>query len=376
MDSVVSIVRNDFYGETSAPSYINGFVTTTGSYEQTAFAFDDNTANFTTHPGGRCSRVLLFTTLMHGIAFSYSRNKAVAYGVGTQGHVGADYSDYTNAVVVPAPIDYSVFPEEALRSAFGKGYVSMLDNTFSGFEAVIRAITVRAIDIDIRNNEMTAPGVKEPLVIRLRTGLNMPARCRIANYRMTAQNNYASIIVINRAIAALSSFEFSSNTIRAPLAIGNPNAPVTLGTTTDPCTVEAASVKITVENNIIENTAANTNSDDANRPALLSTRYASAASDPDWAGVSVCGNTFDGECIRTDAQIAAVVDDGGKDPAVAMTIASAAAACGIVVRENGALPCGGGGAQQWTHAAALALLGAAPCRRVVCVIKQKKKISD
>ena len=57
----------------------------------------------------------------------------------------------------------------------------------------------------------------------------------------------------------------------------------------------------------------------------------------DWPGVSVCGNTFNGAVLKTDAQIAAATAMGGIDPSELIAIAPVATTC-LIVRENGRPP--------------------------------------
>ena len=279
------------------------------------------------------TRGAFFRAYAKGMAFIFSRNTVTASGPSAYGHEGVVFGDTRDmySPSLPTAMDYGGVSEADLRSRFGKGYVTIEDNIFSGPTYIATIDATQGIDAVVTNNEATTDHATIDAQMNIRTGLFLPATCRVAGNSITSATTGARVTLTNDAVTPHSSVAIEDNTIgtanvAVPFILGNGGAFPTKFSVSD------NSVTVSISSNTVVSTSAGSAADTPK--AMISILHTASPAVDDWPGVSVCGNTFLGARIRTDAEIAAVTDTGGKALAELIPIASAAAGCGVVVRER------------------------------------------
>ena len=334
--SAFTVNNNSFNSEIDFPNYMETFIAQ-GRWYTSNMTISDNIVNIVTLSetayGGRMGFVASYA--MRGLSVTFRRNNYTATGPteDDDGHRGIMYFETGRDWSIPVLDDYTGVSEHELRTTFGKGEIVVEDNVFSSSEMDFSISTQYAINVFFNGNNITGDGATQSTYVSIRPYRMLPSIIEVIGNTITTPR-YRGYISLEGMLAAHSKALIEGNTIRP--ADGSAAAIQLHGVSYDPFAVADDTVSVAINKNVVHEGTASVGK------FFIKNENTKPADVPNWPGVAVCGNTFNGAVLKTDAQIAAATDRGGRDASELIAFAPVATTC-LIVRENGAASLVGSG---------------------------------
>ena len=272
---------------------------------------------------------------MKGLSVTFRRNIYTATGPteDDDSHRGIMYFETGRDWSIPYLDDYTGISEQELRTTFGKGEIVVEDNVFSSSEMDFGISSQYAINVFFKRNNITGDGATRRTYVSIRPYRMLPSIIEVIGNTITTPRHRGRIS-LEGMLAAHSKALIEGNTFRP--GDGSAAAIHLDGDSYDPFAVEDETVSVAINKNVVHEGTASVGK------FFIRNEITKPADVPNWPGVAMCGNIFNGVVLKTDAQIAAATDRGGRDASELIAIAPVATSC-LIVRENGAASLVGSG---------------------------------